>query len=730
MPAPCRPPRLAPRHRVPAELGTHGTVRAVRCLLGVEPVVTRIDLDATTADEAHFLTGLDELGVPMFVATPAAGTREYHRPAGWQQLDPADNADRLRAWRPGDALCAVLGGPVVALDVDPRNGGDASRTRQLLDGLGVRTFATVRTPGNGAHLYVAGHPDLPTVHATVDREAFVGHPGVELVSFGANAFLPGTQRPKYQGRGYEVVHQDFAALLDGGDPDGAEQLAGWVASHGAAPRDTQPAAPPWTGGQPDRRQRAYLDAAATRQCGELASMGKDSGRNVRLYEAALKLGSLVAGAGLDEQEVRDRLTAAATDCGLSRDDGASSVAATIASGLRNGRAKPKAVPDAEHVGAGGDTGDGPPDAEHADYLAAVARSEPPADAGPVDTPAAVTATPDVIPDDEPDPFARLRPGGSFVLDTPATPTAIWGAGDEVLWADGEALQIVGPQGVGKTTLTAQLVTARIGMRQEVLGWPVVPGRRRVLYLAMDRPRQISRALRRLVSEQDRAVLDECLQVWPGPPPADLAKYPGLMTELAARADADTVIVDSVKDAAIGLTDDEVGALWNRARQHALAAGVEVVEQHHQTKRGAGGQGAPNTLADVYGSVWLTSGTGSVLLLWGSAGDPIVELRHLKQPATEVGPLRIIHDHITGLSQVWHGVDVVLMARRPSGVTAKAAAVAMYETDTPSPAQVEKARRKLDALVRSDHLRCVPGDRGGAVPATWHDASRLDIGGVA
>ncbi len=61
------------------------------------------------------------------------------------------------------------------------------------------------------------------------------------------------------------------------------------------------------------------------------------------------------------------------------------------------------------------------------------------------------------------------------------------------WVEGEALLIVGPSGVGKTTLTGQLVRARMGLGDGlVLGMPVSPGRR-VLYLAMDRPAQIARA---------------------------------------------------------------------------------------------------------------------------------------------------------------------------------------------------------------------------------------------
>ncbi len=218
-----------------------------------------------------------------------------------------------------------------------------------------------------------------------------------------------------------------------------------------------------------------------------------------------------------------------------------------------------------------------------------------------------------------------------------------------------------------------------------------------------------------------------------PPPADLAQDTGTLLELAQSADADTVVVDSVKDAALGLTDDQVGAGYNRARQAAIATGVEILELHHQVKRGANG-GAPNTLADVYGSAWITAGAGSVLLLSGAAGDPIVELRHLKQPAGEVGPLRVMHDHTAGTSTVWHGVDLLAVAcAAPDGITSKAAACAMFSTSQPTPAEEQKARRRLDKLVDSGDLYRrdgSPGGPSGSTPATWHDACTLDLGATA
>jgi hypothetical protein len=325
--------------------------------------------------------------------------------------------------------------------------------------------------------------------------------------------------------------------------------------------------------------------------------------------------------------------------------------------------------------------------------------------------------------------SRWHDGGSFILDTPDTVPAVWGRGADVLWAQGEGLTLVGPPGFGKTTIAGQLVRARLGLADELLGLPVAAGQRRVLYLAMDRPQQIARALGRLFGPEDRDVLDERLKVWTGPPPADLAQNTGVLLEMARTADADTLVVDSLKDAALGLTDDAVGAGYNRARQTAIAAGVEILELHYQVKRGANG-GAPTTLADVYGSAWITAGAGSVLLLWGAAGDPIVELRHLKQPAEEIGPWRIVHDGPTGTSKVWHGADLLALARStPGGLTTKAAACALFSTEKPTAAEQEKARRRLDAFTkRGDLYRrdATLGGPHGSTPATWHDASILDL----
>jgi len=253
----------------------------------------------------------------------------------------------------------------------------------------------------------------------------------------------------------------------------------------------------------------------------------------------------------------------------------------------------------------------------------------------------------------------------------------------------------------------------------------------VLYLACDRPNQIARAMRRSVTEADRAILDDRLAVWQGPPPADLAKHPDTLLALCREADADTVVIDSLKDVALGLSDDEVGAGLNRAMQTAIVEGVEVVGLHHQRK----GQGAskPTTLEDVYGSTWITAGAGSVLLLWGSAGDWLVELTHLKQPASVVGPLQLEHDHDAGTTTVTRGpVDALVMLRNaPTGLTSTDLAQVAKDGAKPTRNDVRRARRTLDRLVDSGHAHREEPQAGGAAgttPARYYlvdDRHRMD-----
>lgn len=302
------------------------------------------------------------------------------------------------------------------------------------------------------------------------------------------------------------------------------------------------------------------------------------------------------------------------------------------------------------------------------------------------------------------PFAdRLIPGGSFILDRPDTVPALWGDGEQVLWAESEALLIAGPAGVGKTTVAQQVLLAAIGIRPHALGMPV---RRfeRVLYLASDRPQQAARSFQRMVTPDDRTALDKHLTFWPGPPPADFIKDPGMLLRLCQAASADVVCLDSLKDMAGELASEEGGQAINSAIQRTLVEGIEVIGLHHHRKQGGGKEGGkePTSLDELYGSTWITAGAGSVVSLWGAAGEPIVSMRHLKQPAGECGPWKLRHDHPRGMTEVWHQVDILGMLRAagPAGLTPLALAVNLFPNPKgkPTPSEVEKARRRLDEYV--------------------------------
>ncbi len=316
---------------------------------------------------------------------------------------------------------------------------------------------------------------------------------------------------------------------------------------------------------------------------------------------------------------------------------------------------------------------------------------------------------------QPDPAMT---GAAFILDAPTEVPALWGQGADVLWPEGEGLMIAGVIGLGKTTLAGQLVHAQL-FGGDVLDLPVRTIEGRILYLAMDRPRQIARSLRRQFREEDRAVVSKQLVVRPGPPPEDLAKAPKLLAEMAEQYGADYVYVDSVKDAAIGLSEDEVGAAYNRGRQLLLASGRNICELHHPIKTKGK---TPSSIDDVYGSTWLTAGCGSVILLVGNPGDQVFKLLHVKPCVDKVGPFSLLHDRDAGQITIFEKVDLVKLTETNllKGITAKAAAIVLNETAKPTPAEIESARYKLDKLVGKG-LRRQEGEKGRGHATTWFRA---------
>ena len=95
-------------------------------------------------------------GIPVFCAYPdpegrAASGRAtgYKLPTTWETHSA--NPAYVGAWKPGLALCAVMGHGLDLVDIDPRNGGDPAALNGILpEVLGVAT-----SPSGGFHLFVA-----------------------------------------------------------------------------------------------------------------------------------------------------------------------------------------------------------------------------------------------------------------------------------------------------------------------------------------------------------------------------------------------------------------------------------------------------------------------------------------------------------------------------------------------------------------------------------------------
>lgn len=443
----------------------------------------------------------------------------------------------------------------------------------------------------------------------------------------------------------------------------------------------------------------YALAALASEC-QKVSESSEGTRNTNLNTAAFNLGQLVAAGYLDGAEVTRELTAAAAICGL----GMTEIDATVPHAIADGEKIPRQV----HL---------EPRVEHADNTTFTI--DPPAPAAEGDD--------NPEPPAEPHPFSHGIDGEQFIFRVQAEEPAIWGRDHMVLWAPGEALMVTGPPGVGKTTIVQQLILARIGLTKDFLGFPVQQTSTKVLYLAMDRPRQIARSMRRMVDDGDRQLLAERLVVWQGPLIADVAKQPNIFLAMAQHYGADTIVVDSVKDAALGLGDSERAGMYNRARQRALAGDIEVVEISHQVKRGNNGAN-PKTLADVHGGMELTAGAGSVVLVWGQAGDLLVEFRHLKQPSEMVGPLMVVHNHDAGRSTVESAPDAAdILKMEPWKVWSVVdLAGALHDGDgKPSRGDVERIRRKLERLADEGHVLRIPGGKnpkGGRVEIRYRWAA--------
>jgi hypothetical protein len=304
------------------------------------------------------------------------------------------------------------------------------------------------------------------------------------------------------------------------------------------------------------------------------------------------------------------------------------------------------------------------------------------------------------------PKEQISDGWDFLADDDGDDVPLWGNADTAaLWQSGESLFVFGPPGAGKSTLAHLIVFARLGLLADVLGFPVTDDGRKVLYLAMDRPRQIKRAMRRLVRPEHERTLTERLIVHRGPLPVNVAdgKHRDYVRDWARREGVGTVVVDSIKDVLPDASKEEPAGHYNQARQSCLAAGIEWIELHHNRKAN-GTNPQPNTLEDVYGSRWLTAGAGSVISLWqDEPGSPVISLRHIRTAGEKWRDTTLILDTADGTLSTEFGLSLAeFTGMHPEGFTVAEAAKALHGPH-PTKGQRETIRNQLNHRARKGAL---------------------------
>ena len=257
--------------------------------------------------------------------------------------------------------------------------------------------------------------------------------------------------------------------------------------------------------------------------------------------------------------------------------------------------------------------------------------------------------------------AAALDGDAFLFGEDVNDAPIWGAGDDLLWTEGGGLMIASDQGLGKSLTAQQLVAGRLGVGpSHLLDLPIqpLPQSKTIVYLALDRPRQIRRSMRRLFrTERERAVARERLRVWTKPIPVDVLGDTYAMANWIQETFGENVadlVVDSVKDLTPGgLSKDEVGQALDMAWKECRARGMSTLLLHHERKAGTDTSRANRQplLDHIYGSTWLTSGMDSVLHIQGKQGENVVTYTHLKAILNLLDPITAMHDQENGRTAV-------------------------------------------------------------------------------
>lgn len=226
---------------------------------------------------------------------------------------------------------------VVVLDIDhrPEKGWDAKNIRDEL----ARTFdihhetPEALTPSGGRHLWLELPPGSAARNWTSAHGKFPIH-GIDIRTDGGFVVVPPSERR--DGERYLWLrhpgHNDRESLQLA-SPSLVAALKPHVIDFNKHVPNSIP--------EDAERLMAYAFAAYRDEIAAVRLCPK-GGRNAQLFKSAAALGSLVEAGVLTEAHVSRSLEEAARSCGLVGDDGLNATRATIASGLKAGRGKPRA----------------------------------------------------------------------------------------------------------------------------------------------------------------------------------------------------------------------------------------------------------------------------------------------------------------------------------------------------------------------------------------------------
>jgi len=244
--------------------------------------------------------------------------------------DATFDSGRWRAWFADERLSIGLptGAPsrVVVMDIDPRNGGDASLAALVARHGPVPDTVQSFTGGGGQHFFF---------RMTRPMGGFKLADGIDIKATGGYVVVPPSKHPS--GRRYAWMRApDETALAD---------VPAWLCAE-VRDRPSEPirleARSRESG---DARMRRFFIAVAGRICDRMMGM-REGARNDYLNRAAFGIGQFAHVAPGDAQWALDRLRACAIDAGLNPRE----IDKTIASGYRSGERHERRVELAKRHG--------------------------------------------------------------------------------------------------------------------------------------------------------------------------------------------------------------------------------------------------------------------------------------------------------------------------------------------------------------------------------------------